>query len=592
MTDAPTNGTVRALRRRSSLEGAWQYRPDNPEFAFGEHLGWEDPGLDDADWRTMQVPACWDLADSTLHGYEGFVWFRRRFIASPSPDRQTMLCFEGVNYRADVWLNGVYLGFHEGGFTPFSFRIDQRLDQGGENVLVVRVDNRSLPERIPGARLSWFNYGGLYREIYLEERPLVAIEDIWLDPRPQAAGRHGPAQIVTEVALVNNRVEPFSGQLTVTFDGKTLSTAEDVPAGGETVVRGEIALDDAEYWSPEQPRLFPASVELSSISGPMDHLSCNIGIRRLTVDDTRILLNGEAVKIKGFNRHEDYPTTGRSHDENMLWEDLRTIKASGANFIRACHYPQHSRFYDACDQLGIMVMDEIPLWGWGRRRDMAPDGGTAPAEAAHQQLAEMVRRDRNRTCVVIWSVSNETGGGQPDVDKANVSLIRRVREMDPSRLVTHVTLHGVWTAGNDAAMAEDDVLCLNEYVGSLHNDPPVRTREDLDVVKAILGRQLDDLHHRFPDKPMLVTEFGGIGLPGHHGDFPWSEEFYGDTIRAHWETMVAKPWVVGGLLWSWQDYPLHPNRQRWYPLGHYGVFTEDRRAKAAASTMEELFAAY
>ena len=123
-------------------------------------------------------------------------------------------------------------------------------------------------------------------------------------------------------------------------------------------------------------------------------------------------------------------------------------------------------------------------------------------------------------------------------------------------------------------------------------NPPVRRREDLDAVKAILGQQLDELHQQFPDKPILVTEFGGIGLPGHHGDFPWSEEFYGDTIRAHWEAMVAKPWVVGGLLWSWQDYPLHPNRQRWYPLDHYGIYTRDRRPKAAAAVMEALLAAY
>jgi beta-glucuronidase len=392
-----------------------------------------------------------------------------------------------------------------------------------------------------------------------------------------------------DVTITNDDETSFAGQVTVTMLDSTWSARVDVASGGTTILSGELSLDDVPYWSPQNPHLAQAQVELCSGSDIVDNQVCQVGVRRITVDGTRVLLNGEAVRLHGFNRHEEYPTTGRSHDETMLWEDLRTIKASGANFVRACHYPQHRRFYDACDQLGLMVMDEIPLWGWGR--GMAADGGTAPAGAAHLQLEEMIRRDRNRTCVVIWSVSNETGGGQPDVDAANVSLIRRVRELDPSRLVTHVMLHSVWTAADDPAMKEDDLLCLNEYIGSLHHEPPVHRREDLEAVKELLGRQLDELHQRFPDKPVLVTEYGGIGLPGHHGDFLWSEEFYGETIRAHWETFTAKPWVVGGLLWSWQDYPLHPNRQRWYPLGYYGVYTEDRRPKAAAATMAELFTA-
>ena len=384
---------------------------------------------------------------------KGFVWFRRRFATNASADRQTRLCFDGVNYRADVWLNGTYLGFHEGGFTPFSFRVDQHLNPSGENVLVVQVDNRSLPERIPGARLSWFNYGGLFREIYLEEQPVVRIEDVWLDPYPLAEGQHGPARIATAVTLSNDREEPFDGELMITCGDATASSEVNAPAGETITLHGELSFADIEYWSPRQPHLFQARVELTSAEGPVDQVASTIGVRRLTTEGTAVLLNGEPTKLKGFNRHEDYPTTGRSHDENTLWEDLRTIKASGANFIRACHYPQHERFYDACDELGLMVMDEIPLWGWGR--GMALDGGTAPADAAQVQLEEMIRRDRNRTCVVIWSVSNETGGGEAHVDDANLGLIHRVRELDPSRLVTHVTLHSVWTAGTDRAMAEE-----------------------------------------------------------------------------------------------------------------------------------------
>ncbi len=588
MTDPAIAPATSPTRQRFALDGTWRYRPDNPQFAFGEHLGWTDPDLDDADWRTMQLPACWDLADPSLHGFEGYVWFRRRFPTPTAVDRRLELQFEGANYRADVWLNGTYLGAHEGGFTPFSFRVDRHLRATGDNTLVVRVDNRSLPERIPGARLSWFNYGGLYREVRLEAQPLVRIADVWLDPRPLATGRSGPARIGAEVTLASDRAEPFGGAVTVTVGGTTWTADATVPAGETLTRRGEIGLADVAYWSPEQPGLLRTDLELREGEQIVDQVTAEIGVRRLAVDGPRLVLNGEPVTLRGFNRHEDYPTTGRGHDENLLWDDLRAIKESGANFVRASHYPQHRRFYDACDRLGLMVMDEIPLWGWGR--GVADDGGTAPLAAARAQLEEMIRRDRNRTCVVIWSVSNETGGGRPEVDEGNLDLIRRVRALDPSRLVTHVMLQNVWRDATDRAMVEDDVLSLNEYEGSLRHEPPARTVADLAAVQATLSRQLDELHRRFPDKPILITEYGGIGLAGHHGDVPWSEEFYAATIRAHWETFAAQPWVVGALLWCWQDYPLHPNRVRWYPLGHYGVVTVDRRPKAAAATMAELFA--
>ena len=573
-------------RRRTLLDGAWRYRPDSPEFALGEHLGWTDPDLDDGDWPVMEIPACWDIADPSLHGFEGFVWFRRRFPAPAADGRRLELCFEGANYRVDVWLNGSHLGAHEGGFTPFSFRVDG-LVRPGENVLVVRVDNRPLPERVPGARLSWFNYGGLYREVFLEEQPLARLDDVWLDPLPLAAGERGPARLAAEVVVTNDSAVPFAGRLDLTVGFGSWAVTVDVASDESRTLRGEIDLAAVPYWSPEHPDLLRAEVSLGDGGGPIDRHLCDLGVRRLTVDGPRLLLNGEPVRLLGVNRHEDYPTTGRAHDERMLWNDLRAIKATGANFVRASHYPQHRRFYDACDRLGLMVMDEIPLWGWGRGR--WDDGGTAPLAAARTQLDEMVRRDRNRTCVVVWSVSNETGGGRPEVDEANLDLMRRARALDPSRLVTYVALHAVWTTPDDRVMPEADILCLNEYAGSLNAEPPVPTVADLAAVRAMLGGQLDELHRRFPDKPVLMTEFGGIGLPGHHGDVPWSEEFYGATIRAHWETFAARPWIVGALLWCWQDYPMHPNRARPYPTGHYGVVTTDRRPKAA---MEALTAAF
>jgi len=566
-------------RPRTVLNGSWRYAPDTPEFGFGEHLGWMSPGFDDAQWPEMTIPACWDLADPALHGFEGYVWFRRSFPFDRADPGSTFLCFEGANYRVDVWLNGHRAGEHEGGFTPFRFRIDEYLVHQGSNSLVVRVDNRSLPDRIPGTRLSWFNYGGLYRNVFLERRPPGHIADVTVDARPGAAGRSGPATVDVTATLRNDGVASLSGELRLSIAGAATVASVEIAPGADVDLPLSLRLTDSGYWSPDQPTLHRLRVDLTVDGATIDARHLNVGVRRLVTDGTSLRLNGEPVHLAGFNRHEDYPATGRAHDERILMSDLRAIKATGANFVRASHYPQHSRFYDACDELGLMVMDEIPLWGWGREPP-APDE-PLPVEAAFQQLEEMVRHHRNRTCVVIWSVSNETGGGQPVVDRTNAGLMRRVRELDPTRLVTHVTLSSVWRALRDAAMEDDDLLCLNEYEGSLNPHPPVRASADLPAAMATLGDHLDALHERYPDKPVMITEFGGIGLPGHHGDSPWSEESYAATIRAHWRTFAEREWIAGALLWCWQDYPMHPNRARWYPTGHYGVVTAARQRKRA-----------
>jgi beta-galactosidase/beta-glucuronidase len=592
------------FRATFSLNGAWRYRPDAPQYGFGEALGWSRPQLADDDWPAMDLPACWDLADRNLWGYEGYVWFRRRFAYVPRNGRRVLLRFEGVNYRADVWLDGHSLGAHEGGYTPFELDVTEYFqaaagnvssagaNESGQHVLVVRVDNRPLPDRVPGSRLSWFNYGGIYRDVALHEVPAVHLADVSLVPEPLANGDRGPARIGAKAAVRNDGAKPFRGWVRLSADGAPEWTGPgmELAPGEATDVRAVLELPDVAYWSPVQPSLLGVRAELLAETGTVDSAVMRTGVRQLRVSGTRVLLNGKEVKLKGYNRHEDYPTTGRAHDEAVMLADLSAIKASGANFVR-CHYPQHRRFNEACDELGLMVMGEIPLWGWGRGsfEDGSPEAVRA---SALQQLEEMLRRDRNHPCIVIWSVSNETGGGKPEVDETNLALMRRVRELDPSRLVSHVTLQGVWRKGEDPAMAEDDILCLNEYEGTLGHAPPTHTLQDLQAAAHRLSDQLDQLHTRFPDKPAFVTEFGGIGIPGLHGDYLWTEEFYAQAIRAHWEVMACKPWIVGGLLWSWADYPLHPRRQRVYPLGFYGVYTVERRPKVGAAVMAALLGAY
>jgi beta-glucuronidase len=272
----------------------------------------------------------------------------------------------------------------------------------------------------------------------------------------------------------------------------------------------------------------------------------------------------------------------------LVEAELRLMKQTGVNLIRT-HYPQAPELLDLCDRLGILFLEELPInwWGidWFGKEGVVQNAKIL--DLAVPMLERMIRRDRNHPSIIIWSMANESKTDNAVGIEVMRGLIRRTKELDATRPVTFVTAPG--SVREHRAYETADLVATNMYYGSLggtialHSDQlDERARKPCE---AHLRRQLA----AFPDKPLLITEFGAFGIPGMHGDVASSEDFQAAYLRAAWDAICAVPEVSGGVVWSWADYNHRRRFQANGPFGAFGVVTIDRRPKAALRAMAGMY---
>lgn len=561
-------------RQTLTLDGIWRFTPD--AHRDGESLGFHRADRDFSRWREVRAPGCFEAGCPDLDFYEGVCWYRRTFAVPPSwRGRRIALHFEAVNYRARVWLNGQFLGEHRDGFLPFGFDLEESLRRDGANTLVVEVDNAHHEGDVPGMHVGWRGYGGILREVTVNATGPVYIERVRILATPAATGGEfeisadlrnaGPGASYGELAV---EIRDAEGGLCLALNSARLQ----LPAHGATttVLRGR--LPGAQPWAPATPVLYQAVARLRSGDAVEDELVTPFGFRSIAATPDGLRLNGEPLFLVGFNRHEDSPRTGMATDLETTRRDLEQMKAAGANFVRLCHYPHHPAELDLCDQLGLVALCEIPLYFWnsaeeGRRTN------AARATTAARQLEKMVARDRNHPSVAFWSVSNETQEDEPAVAAANRDLIRRARALDPSRLCVHVSNH--WQAHPN--FDEDDVVCVNSYPtmdfeGRGHNPAT------FDIAAAVAQRrtQLEELHRRYPTKPVLIAEFGYASFAGTFSH-AFGEDEHARSLAAEFATFDA-PWLCGAAIWCWADHPWPGGRFfNGLTVSPFGVVSRDRR---------------
>jgi GNAT superfamily N-acetyltransferase len=368
-----------------------------------------------------------------------------------------------------------------------------------------------------------------------------------------------------------------------------LSKGEVVPARGECGFEFEGMAGGATPWMPEQPALYTATFELQA-DEMRDALPVTIGFRTVEARGAQLLLNGQPIRLRGFNRHEDSPRTGMATDLQQVERDLRHMKQLGANFVRLCHYPHHPGELDLCDRLGLLVMGEIPLYWWNGTADVdagAADGermATAKLDAAKRQLGEMIARDINHPCIIFWSVSNETHEQRPEVSAGNAALVEHARKLDGTRLVTHVSDH--WPA--TPHFENDDVMCVNGY--PTWSGRSWKSNPDYDVNESTRwwDERLAALHALFPDRPILISEFGYPTLYGVFGN-ALGEDTQVAALQAEAQAF-DKPYVCGMTIWCYADHPW-PEEPfvNSITTSPFGVVTRDRRSKRACETVRQLF---
>lgn len=478
--------------------------------------------------QILNVPGDWNSQDDKLHYYEGSVWYRRRFAFKKSPgfDRQ-FVHFGAVNYKAHVYLNGRKLGVHVGGFTPFQFEVTDLLVEG-ENSLVVMADNKRERDAVPTLNTDWWNYGGITRDALLIELP----ESYLADFSVSLDSNDGRQAIRAVAQLAGSRLEQ-NVRLSIPELGIDLAARADARGRVELAAPAPDALA---RWSPDSPKLYEVTLRAET-----DATSDRVGFRSIETRGQDILLNGEPVFLRGISIHEENPLRGgraRSPEDARLL--LGWAKELGCNFARLAHYPHNEHMARVADELGIMLWEEIPVYwtiSWENPDTLAN---------ARQQLRDLVRRDKNRASVIVWSVANETPVSEPRTRFLR-TLVEDARALDGTRLVSAAMEVHAEDDDPDTRIVDDpfgeytDLVSFNQYVGWYDGLP-----EKCDRVSFEIGY----------DKPVVITEFGAGALKGMAGDAltRFSEEYQADLYERTVQMLERIPGFRGVTPWILADF--------------------------------------
>ena len=528
----------------TSLSGPWHYIVDVQEVGYYDYRNqpmsagfWIDAkpqkpeDLIEYDFDkspTMTIPSDWNTQDQRLFFYEGTVWFKRSFQATPAADSRMLLYFGAVNYYCHVWLNGKPLGRHVGGFTPFNYDVTDLLKEG-DNTLIVNVDNKRHAENVPTLIFDWWNYGGITRDVLLVKVPRLYLDDYNL-------------QLATTNLASKTREIRFSAQVNAREAGHKVSVSipelrlsQTLTTDAEGKVSGMLktSAKKLQLWSPDNPKLYRVNLTLDAAT-----ISDEIGFRTIQTRDKQILLNGKPIFLKGVSIHEEKPNGGGR--ANSV-EDARTLlswaKELGCNYVRLAHYPHNEHMVREAERMGIMVWSEIPCyWTIAWTNPFTYDN-------AKQQLTDMIRRDHNRANIVIWSIANETPHS-PERDAFLGKLARHAHSMDSTRLIS-MAMEVTGSANYVNHLRDNmheyvDVVSFNQYIGWYRdvNDAP-KMKWDIPY-----------------NKPVIISEFGGGAKYGLHGakNQRWTEEFQENLYRENVAMLDKIDGLAGTSPWILKDF--------------------------------------
>jgi len=555
-----------AGRQTEMLSGEWNFTVDQYDMALRSQWHLEEThdktgrplplDYDYDQWETVHVPSCWNLARPEYFYFESCGIYTRKFAyAEQAAGERVFLKIGAASYHAKVFLNKQFLGSHDGASTPFYIEVTDVLE--ADNRLVINIENRRQPDRVPMHNTDWFNYGGLYRDVELIRVPGTFIKDFYcqlqkdrnfgmLDLRVTIDGPDRDGEGLLEI-------EELGIKEIITIKDGTASVS--IPASPE-------------LWSPDNPKLYTVKFSCGS-----DSITEEIGFREFTVKGTDLYLNGDKILFKGIACHEESVLNGKAITEEEITENFRLAKEMNCNYLRLAHYPHTEKAAQIADRMGLMLWEEIPVY-WSIDFE-----NEATYNDAENQLIEMIKRDRNRASVVIWSVGNENADTEARYNFMT-RLVDAARRTDNSRAISAACLSDkIDLFINDRLAEHLDIIGINQYYGWY--DPDFSKLEKL-------------FANSNPDKPVLITEFGGGAKAGHHGatDEYFTEEHQRALYEKQVETMGRIPYIKGISPWILFDFrcPRRTNPQQ----NHYnrkGLLNQDKTAyKPAFFVMQEFYA--
>ena len=374
-------------------------------------------------WQKISIPHTANIepVEKVKQQWQGFAFYRKFFSVSiAEKGKHLAIKFDGAMQEADVYLNGKKLLNHKGGYLPFYVDITNEINYGSENVVLVKLDNRDNPNIPPGkpiADLDFNYYSGIYRNVWFVQKNQLHISDAVAANRKAGGGllvhyenvSEKSATLTLQTELQNNGDWDRTASIrTKLLDAKgevvasNISQISNIKNGAFGATNQSIEITNPQLWSPNNPYLYTLKVEVLEKGKVIDVEQIKTGIRSLKIEADALTLNGEKVVIRGTNRHQEYPYVGNALSDHAQYRDAYKIKQAGFNFVRSSHYPHANSFLDACDALGILVMDAIPGWQFV--------GKEAFTENSFQDTRDMMRRDRNHPSIIMWEASlNESG---------------------------------------------------------------------------------------------------------------------------------------------------------------------------------------
>ncbi len=493
-------------------------------------------------WENVTLPhTAFPEPVPVIHQKRGFAYYKKTFkIPASYKGKRITIEFEGAMQLAEVWVNGKFVKRHLGGYLPFSVELTHIARYGEENTIFVKLDNRANPLFPPGKpveHLDFLYYSGLYRDVWMHVTDLLHITN------PNTAGKRAGGGVFVNYQNVSEKQATvniktniknesshqrlfFLVQQLKDHDGNTMVEQKAVdlmlPAGSDTEIVQSMVVEHPHLWSPDHPYLYDLHTLVKDTGKTIDELKTNIGIRSIFINKEKgLLVNGKPVRITGSNRHMNYPWIGNALSNAANYRDAKLIKEAGINFIRLSHYPQDPSFYEACDQLGIMLIDCTPGWQFFNKASFFK-------QKAFDDIREMIRRDRNHPSVVLWETS---------LNEAYPPASFRCRQVETARSEWWGT--GNFYTGGDAYVKACYDVPYDEWSGDAgHRD-----------------------NKSYPNNPYLAREYGDYEFGGGqsssrqsrgNGERALSQQAWNLQWEHNWNRQYY-PRMIGGLTWAFFD---------------------------------------
>jgi beta-glucuronidase len=559
----------------ASLRGPWLFffagMDSSRAFAAADTL----PQCD-----TVALPHTFPRRDTTVPPPAGIGWYFKNIPVSPEmAGHDVFLEFDGVCLRAEIFVEGRTAGKSLFPYVPFRVDLTPFVNNKGRIRVAIRIDNRLSEREFPDIKANgWWQYGGLVRDVRLTvlQRKRIDRADI------------RTVHLMSDTFDLQVHLIPAS----IRWDSVVIAVSPDqnaspVRLGSMTGTKAALRCDALQPWTPDTPRLYDISLTPWFNGRPGDTMRLRRGFCQMVAQGPRLLLNGKPVYLRGMSRHDIGTDAHPLLDRTQRLRDLLELKTCGVNFLRIAHFPQARDIYELCDSLGMLVMDEIPVWKSDPKFLGSPEGRKYGAA----YVRALIEAHGNHTSIVLWSLGNQFASYKDQVARYVAVTARQAKTADPSRMVTYCSYYYQW----DKGFPYVDVISINEYFGWELASLPM------------LSMVLDKLHQEWPDKPFIISEFGPQAAYGLRNPQPQlagifrsvlskdlSEDHQALYLKSHIDTIWSRRSFVNGMVvWAYADYCSQLNKARTsgMPVGlnACGIVTEDRKKKLGYEAVRERY---